>query len=333
MRLLPAFGLLLFAPIAAEYLYGYDDSTGDLAALLGGLVLFAPLYGGAALLIRETARRTGRGWPTILLLGLAFGVVQAGLIDNSMFNPSYRDIEYWDEMFRSSYVPALGFNPNLALAFSVGHMVWSVAAPIAVVEALTRRTTTPWLGRFGLAVTGAAFLSAAAVVVWWHQDTEHFLPSAGQLAGAAVVAGALVAAAFAVRRPGPPRPPVGSWLAGAVTFAVFVLPQAVEYLVDVGFWRPADSSWFLQGWSGFAVNVALLTGLGVFLTRWSARPVAVAGGALLANVATAFAAEPIGDVDPVAKYAHNAVAVLLVVGLLAAAAYRARTLADHPACR
>ena len=203
MRLLPAFGLLLFAPITAEYLYGYDDSTGDLAELIGGLVVFAPLYGGAALLIREVARRTGRGWPTILLLGLAFGVVQAGLIDNSMFNPSYRDIEYWDEMFRSSYVPALGFNPNLALAFSVGHMVWSVGAPIAVVEALTRRTTTPWLGRFGLALTTAAFLLAAGFVVWWHQDTEHYLPSGWQLAGAAVVAGALIVAAFAIR----PRPP------------------------------------------------------------------------------------------------------------------------------
>ena len=72
------------------------------------------------------------------------------------------------------------------------------------------------------------------------------------------------------------------------------------------------------------MNIALLAGLAVFLTRWSARPVAAAGGALLANVATAFAAEPIGDVDPFAKYAHNTVAVLLVAALLAAAAYRAR---------
>jgi len=326
MRLLPAFGLLLFAPITAEYLYGYDESTGDLAELIGGLVVFAPLYGGAALLIREAARRTGRGWPTILLLGLAFGVVQAGLIDNSMFNPSYRDIAYWDEMFRSSYVPALGFNPNLALAFSVGHMVWSVGAPIAVVEALTRRTTTPWLGRFGLALTTVAFLLGAGFVVWWHQDTEHYLPSGWQLAGAAVVAGALIVAAFAIRpRPAESsRPPVSPWLAGAVTFAVFILPLAVDLLVDAGFWQPAEASWFLQGWSGFAVNIALLAGLAMFLARRSARPVAVAGGALLANVATAFAAEPIGDVDPVAKYAHNTVAVLLVATLLAAAAYRAR---------
>ncbi|SNR42784.1 hypothetical protein [Actinomadura mexicana] len=40
-----------------------------------------------AVLIREAARRTGRGWPTIVLLGAAFGLVQAGLIDQSLFNP------------------------------------------------------------------------------------------------------------------------------------------------------------------------------------------------------------------------------------------------------
>ena len=40
-----------------------------------------------ALLIREVARRRGLGWPGILLLAAAFGVVQAGLVDQSMFSP------------------------------------------------------------------------------------------------------------------------------------------------------------------------------------------------------------------------------------------------------
>jgi hypothetical protein len=93
-RIAPALGLLVLAPVCAEYLAGYDDSTGNLSELLGGLFLFAPLYGGAALIIREVTGRTGRGWPAMLPLGLAFGVLQAGLIDHSMFNPSYRDIDY-----------------------------------------------------------------------------------------------------------------------------------------------------------------------------------------------------------------------------------------------
>jgi hypothetical protein len=38
---------------------------------IGALPLLALLYGSGAILIREVARRTGRGWPTILVLGLA----------------------------------------------------------------------------------------------------------------------------------------------------------------------------------------------------------------------------------------------------------------------
>jgi len=104
----------------------------------------------------------------------------------------------------------------------------------------------------------------------------------------------------------------------------------VSLIVDAGWWRRAESSWFLVGWSGFAVNVALLVLLGVFLWRYAPEPLAVAGGALLANVATAFAAAPIGDVDPDAKYAHNVGAVVLVAVLLTAAALRLRAGTSPP---
>ena len=35
------------------------------------MVVLAPMSGGGALLIREVARRAGRGWPTVLLLAAA----------------------------------------------------------------------------------------------------------------------------------------------------------------------------------------------------------------------------------------------------------------------
>jgi hypothetical protein len=35
------------------------------------VVVLAPMSGGGALLIREVARRAGRGWPTVLLLAAA----------------------------------------------------------------------------------------------------------------------------------------------------------------------------------------------------------------------------------------------------------------------
>ena len=58
-RLAPAVLLTLLAPIVAEFLLG-DFSIRKIGIALALL----PLYGGGALLIREIARRTGRGWPT-----------------------------------------------------------------------------------------------------------------------------------------------------------------------------------------------------------------------------------------------------------------------------
>jgi hypothetical protein len=311
-------------------------------------VIFAPLYGGAALIIREASRRAGRGWPTMLLLGLAFGVLQAGLLDHSMFNPSYRDIEYWDEMFAPTHVPALGLSVNLVLMFTVGHLIWSIAAPIAIVEALVPgRRTTPWLGWPGLSIVAAGFGLAAWFVLWWHLDTEEFLPTGWQLAGAAAVVVALTVAAFPIRRrpsglarpsrPAGDRPAAGPWLVGGVAFGLLVLPTVVELALeqvggDPGGWpQRAAASWFLTGWAGLAWNVALLAGLALLVVRWSGRagwgPVhqlALAGGALLANVVTAFAAEPIGEVSTAAKLTHNTVALLGVVALLTVAAHRLR---------
>jgi hypothetical protein len=340
----PALGLLFLAPVTAEYLYGYDESTGNVAELVGGLVVFAPLYGGAALLTREFARHARRGWPTILLLGLAFGVLQAGLIDHSMFNPSYLDIEYWDEMFRSSHLAALGVNPNLALAFSIGHMIWSIAVPIAITEAIVPlHRTTPWLGNAGLAVTASGFVLAAAFVVWWHLDEEDFLPSAGQFAGAATVVIVLGVAAFSVprrlRSPGQ-RHTVSPWVVGATALAIIAVPTGVELAldaldIDTSWWRHAEASWFLIGWSGFAWNLALLATLGLLVVRWSrsqgwgpAHHLAVAGGVLLANVITAFAAEPIGAVSDTAKYTHNTIGLLAVFALLAITIPRQPSYAD-----
>ena len=90
-------GLLLLAPICAEYLAAYDDSTGDPQQLIAGLFVFVPLYGCAALLIREVARRARLGWPGIVLLAAAVGLLQAGVIDQSLFSVDYRQIEGWDE--------------------------------------------------------------------------------------------------------------------------------------------------------------------------------------------------------------------------------------------
>ena len=76
---------MAIAPWMAEMSWGGIPFTDAIIVVL----FLGPMYGGAALLIREVTRRTGRGWPTILLLAAAFGVLQAALVDQSLFSPVY----------------------------------------------------------------------------------------------------------------------------------------------------------------------------------------------------------------------------------------------------
>jgi hypothetical protein len=195
-RLIPVLGLLVLAPWVGEYLLGNIP-----ASQLFALPFLMPLYGGGALLIREVARRTGRGWPTILLLGAAYGIIEAGLVDQSLFNPSFEGHEFQ----RITPIPLLGFSAYYAITFVVGHVIWSIGIPIAVVEFLTpARWTTPWLGGWGLAVTGLFYLLGCAIIFDDLRVSEGFMASRGQIAGTTLVAVVLIVIALV----GPRRRPV-----------------------------------------------------------------------------------------------------------------------------
>ena len=95
----PRRGLFFLAPLVAEFLLGNLPIT-----LLAALVLLAPMYGGGALLIREVARRAGRGVPTMLLLGVAYGLLEEGVATQSLFNPHY----VGRDLLSVGYVPGWG---------------------------------------------------------------------------------------------------------------------------------------------------------------------------------------------------------------------------------
>jgi hypothetical protein len=257
-RVAPVAGLFLLAPLVGEYLLG-NVSIVELPAL----PILALLYGSGAILVRELARRTGRGWPTMLGLGLAYGLLEAGPIDQTLFNPpGAADAG-------ATYLPAVG------LAFVAGHAVWSIGVPIAIVEALARgRRTTPWLGPIGLSVTGGLYLLGAVLVFRNMERTEQFLAPLPWRLGAAVVAAGLVGLAFALpRKPRPPveRPAPGPRLVGLVAFVAATL-----------FFLKSES------WAGTAFGVLVAGATAALVTRWSRRAgwghrhrLALAGGALL----------------------------------------------------
>src|SRR3954464_15233473 len=83
-RVAPAFVLFFLSPFVAEFLLGNISISAIVA-----MVFLAPMYGGGALAVREIARRCGRGWATIILLALAYGLIEEGLVIQTLFNPNY----------------------------------------------------------------------------------------------------------------------------------------------------------------------------------------------------------------------------------------------------
>lgn len=324
-RIAPALGLFFLAPVTAEYLIGYLPVTGDLVQMLVDLWLFAPLYGGAALIIREAARRTGRGWPAIILLSAAFGIFQAGLVDHSLFDPAYHGVA------DPTYIAVLGISGTTALAFILGHVIWSISAPIAIIETfVSRRRTEPWLGRAGLAVTGILYVLASAIIFRGAAEESGFLPSMPQMIGTALVVAALIGLAFSIRsRSGPAvdLPVPGPWVVGTAAFAAL----SVLTLIEVALVLLGVSSAVMGDWPGVALNLVLVGALALLVRRWShregwstAHTLALAGGALLTRAWMAFLVVPFGDVALHDKLIGNTVLFVGVVVLLVAAALKIR---------
>ena len=311
--------LLVLAPICAEYLSAYDDSTGHPATLMGNLVIFIPLYGCSALLIREVARRARLGWIGILLLAAAFGFIQAGLIDQSLFSPDYRGLEGWDATYAATLIGPLGMSAVNLLSFVGGHVMLSICGPIAVVEAWRPgRATEPWLRVPGLVITALAYAAASALVLFWHLDTEEWHAGLGQLVGTGLVVVALIVAAVLLgRRVRPPRDASGPGL-GITGLVALVLGAAYNMMP--------------QTWPGFAGSVVVLVIAGILVARasrtrrWGPTHIAIVGATpLFLTAALAFTYDPmIGEVTAQAKYAHNAVMVAIVLIALGVALLRRR---------
>src|SRR5580698_11071145 len=151
----PALGLIFVAPLVAEFLLG------DLPIkLLPALIVLAPMYGGGALLIRETVRRTGRGWPSILLLGMAYAIFEEAFTTQSLFNPNYLRLNLG--LLTPAFIPALGISAWWTLWMLMVHGLWSISTPIALIEAcVPDRARTPWLGRGGMVIVVLVFLLGA----------------------------------------------------------------------------------------------------------------------------------------------------------------------------
>jgi len=259
-------------------------------------------------MIRESARRAGKGWPTIFLLALAFGIVEEGLACQSLFNPTFMGIE----LLKEAHILALGMGVWWTCFVLTLHTVWSISVPIAIVEAMVpERATTPWLRRPGMVVSALLFVLGLSMTCWGIYQHEHFLATTPQFAGAVVAALLVTMAAFSVREWGhrSDRPAPGPWQVGTFSFVASSL-----FLVL----REVLADWPL------VLSYGLLYGLAwVLVVRWSSRQgwaaaqrLALAGGALMTYAWHAFPQPPFlgsgGTIDLIGNAIFAALAVLLL---------------------
>ncbi len=315
-----AVALLLLAPTIGEFLLGNIPLS-----QYGDVLFLVPLYGAGALLVRESARRLGRGWPTIALLAAAYAVIEEGPVDQMIFNPGYLGLPSFAGY---AEIPGLGISGSLLLWSLALHTVWSICVPIALVEAFDPTPTQPWLGRFGLVVTAVLFgFGCLYLGIYQAQDLDfvgtplQFLASTGAIVG-------LVTAALVV------QPPTRTQPTGIAPDPVVV--AVVAFAVTSGYWLstslPLDGAW------GVVVAVACFVaaaGGGAWLVwRWSQRPgwdgrhrLALAAGAA-ATYATWFGPSQAAEAGtgPVEAAWGAVVFGLAVTAVVLAAALRQRHL-------
>lgn len=259
-RIAPALLLAILSPIVAEFLLG-DFSVRNLTVLIP----LVPLYGCGALLIREAARRFGRGWPAILLLGAAYALIEEAFLTQSLFNPNYvgqRLLDY-------GYIPALGTSLNWCLFVLSIHVVWSIATPILIAEGVAAdRRTQPWLGLPGLAIVCVLFGLGCFGTAAFSLKASPFGATTVQFVVAGVLALLAIAAAFVVgsrgdrdasrTASGPPRP---LWVCLA-TLALAIVFMGAETFARAQGMPPLVS---------VLVRAICLAGAGVSIVSWSRR--------------------------------------------------------------
>jgi len=274
--------LFLVAPLVAEYLLG------DLPLnMLAALIVLAPVYGAAAVLIRETARRTGRGWPTMLMLGAAYALLGEGLMSQSLFNPDYLKMHM--HLLDHAYIAELGIGGWWTVFMFNLHAFWSMGVSIALVEALfPAKAERPWLGVAGDVAVAVVFVLGAAANFGIGFRQNRFMASRTQLLSAGVLSALPIALAFLIparrRRRTEGRVP-SPWITGAMAF---VLGMAVLNTPPMWGWAAVGAM--------LMFDAVFLTLLAVFSRRsgWSALHVlSVAAGGALDYGIRAFAGRPL----------------------------------------
>ncbi len=187
----PVVTLLLLAPLIGEVLFG----AVPLSRLPFGLLGLVGLYGGGAILVREVVRRRRLSSLWLVVLGLAYGIVEEGTVLQSLFDQHYPGLD-----FLGFYGHWVGVNWVWSEFIVPYHAVFSIAIPILLTELIfPDRREHAWLGPRELVGVGALFAANGVLLAIFKVGlfTTHApKTSLGSNLGAAVVAAGLIGAAL-----------------------------------------------------------------------------------------------------------------------------------------
>src|SRR5437660_3823105 len=124
----PILSLLLLPPGIPEYL----SASSQITLLVINPPLFflllaanIGLYGSGVILIREAMIRWKKGWASVFLLGVAYGIVEEGLALWTLFNPLAQPVGNL-----GFYGHWLGINWVWTVGLLIFHSVYSIGLPI-----------------------------------------------------------------------------------------------------------------------------------------------------------------------------------------------------------
>ena len=138
----PSPGVFLFfiAPTVAALMTGLTAPNSFFNPLT--LLVLCFLYGGGALIARELTLYWSKGWPTLLLLGAAFGIINEGLLTKSFFDPHWPDLGAL-----GSYGRLLDVSWVWSVQLTLFHALFAIAIPVLIVSVLfPKRQTERWAG-------------------------------------------------------------------------------------------------------------------------------------------------------------------------------------------
>ncbi len=155
----PIISLLLLSPVISEVLYG--------ATRISVIFVLVPetlTWGCGALLIRECVRRWRKGWPSMLLMGLALAVAEEWVIQQTSIAPLVG-------LAQHAYGRVWGVN-WVYLLWALGYeSVWVVLVPVQLTELLfPSRREQVWLRTRGFVIAGVVFVVGAAMA--WYGWTQ-----------------------------------------------------------------------------------------------------------------------------------------------------------------